>query len=59
MRYIDEVKEKVVKLNPGQPEFLQAAEEVLESLRPIIDKNEDTYRRAFSKFNYFFGHYAY
>ena len=45
MRYIDEVKEKVVKLNPGQPEFLQAAEEVLESLRPIVDKNEDTYRR--------------
>ena len=45
MSYIDEVKNWVVTTNPGQPEFHQAVEEVLESLRPIIDKNEDTYRR--------------
>ena len=45
MSYIDEVKAKVVAQNPGQPEFQQAVEEVLESLRPVIDKNEDRYRR--------------
>ena len=45
MSYIDEVKAKVVAQNPGQPEFQQAVEEVLESLRPVIDKNEARYRR--------------
>ncbi len=45
MSYIDEVKSWVVEKNPGQPEFHQAVEEVLESLRPIIDKNEEVYRR--------------
>jgi len=45
MSYIDEVKAKVVAQNPGQPEFHQAVEEVLESLRPVIDKNEERYRR--------------
>ena len=45
MSYIDEVKSWVVATNPGQPEFHQAVEEVLESLRPIIDKNEEVYRR--------------
>ena len=45
MSYIDEVKSWVVEKNPGQPEFHQAVEEVLESLRPIIDKNEAVYRR--------------
>ena len=45
MSYIDEVKNWVVTTNPGQPEFHQAVEEVLNSLRPIIDKNEEVYRR--------------
>ena len=45
MSYIDDVKSWVVSTNPGQPEFHQAVEEVLESLRPIIDKNEEVYRR--------------
>ena len=45
MSYIDEVKALVVQQNPGQPEFQQAVEEVLESLRPVIDKNEALYRR--------------
>jgi len=31
--------EKVKAKNPGQPEFLQAVEEVVESLMPILDKN--------------------
>ena len=45
MSYIEEVKALVVQQNPGQPEFQQAVEEVLESLRPVIDKNEALYRR--------------
>ena len=45
MSYLDEVKAKVVTQNPGQPEFHQAVEEVLESLRPVIEKNEERYRR--------------
>ncbi len=46
MHYIDEIKQRVIKENPGMPEFHQAVEEVLESLRPVIEKNEETYRKA-------------
>ena len=45
MSYVDEILERVAKENPGQPEFLQAVTEVLESLRPVIDRNEEVYRR--------------
>ncbi len=45
MNYVDEILEKVVAQNPAQPEFHQAVSEVLESLRPVIEKNEDAYRR--------------
>ena len=45
MSYVDEILERVARENPGQPEFLQAVTEVLESLRPVIDRNEDLYRR--------------
>ena len=45
MKYIEEVIEEVKKDNPDQPEFLQAVKEVLESLEPIISKNEEKYRR--------------
>ncbi len=45
MSYVDEVYEKVVKENPNQPEFHQAVKEVLESLRPAIERNETAYRR--------------
>ena len=44
MKYIEEVIEQVKKDNPDQPEFLQAVKEVLESLEPIISKNEEKYR---------------
>ncbi|MBQ9861731.1 MAG: NADP-specific glutamate dehydrogenase [Clostridia bacterium] len=39
MSYVDSVLEKVVRDNPDQPEFIQAVNEVLESLRPVIDAN--------------------
>lgn len=45
MAYIDEIIELVIKKNPSEPEFHQAAKEVLESLRPVIEANEDLYRR--------------
>ena len=45
MSYVDEVLERVVAKNPAEPEFHQAVKEVLESLRPVIEANEETYRR--------------
>ncbi len=45
MGYVDEVIELVVRKNPAEPEFHQAVREVLESLRPVVDANEEVYRR--------------
>ena len=45
MNYVDEVLKRVKEKNASEPEFLQAAEEVLESLRPVIEANEEVYRR--------------
>lgn len=45
MSYVDEVLALVEKKNPHQPEFLQAVREVLESLRVVIEANEELYRR--------------
>ena len=45
MSYVDEVIERVVKENPNEPEFHQAVKEVLNSLRPVVDANEEKYRR--------------
>ena len=45
MSYVDEIFDRVVKQNPGQPEFHQAVQEVLESLRVVIERNEEAYRR--------------
>ena len=44
MGYVDEVLELVSKKNADQPEFLQAVTEVLNSLRPVVDANEELYR---------------
>ncbi len=45
MNYVDEVLAKVRVKNASEPEFLQAVEEVLESIRPVVDANEELYRR--------------
>ena len=45
MNYVDEIKHRVHIQNDNQDEFRQAVEEVLESLRPVIDQNETQYRR--------------
>ena len=39
MDYIESVLQQVAQRNPGQPEFMQAATEVLESLKPVVAKN--------------------
>ena len=45
MSYVDEVYQMVVEKNPAQPEFHQAVKEVLESLRVVIEANEEAYRK--------------
>ena len=45
MSYVDEVLQMVVEKNPAQPEFHQAVKEVLESLRVVIEANEEAYRK--------------
>ena len=45
MSYVDETLARVKAQNPGQPEFHQAVEEVLESLRIVIERNEESYRK--------------
>ena len=45
MSYVDEILEKVIAKNPAQPEFHQAVKEVLESLRVVIEANEDKFRK--------------
>ena len=45
MSYVDEVFDLVVAKNPAQPEFHQAVKEVLESLRVVIEANEEKYRK--------------
>ncbi len=45
MSYVDEIIEQVITKNPGEPEFHQAVREVLDSIRPVIDANEEKFRR--------------
>ena len=45
MSYVDEVYAMVVEKNPAQPEFHQAVKEVLESLRVVIEANEEAYKK--------------
>ena len=45
MSYVDEVLARVKEKNASQPEFLQAVEEVLESLRPAVEANEEKFKK--------------
>jgi glutamate dehydrogenase (NADP+) len=45
MSYVDEVIDQVIENNPGQPEFHQTIREVLESIRPVIEEDEEKYRK--------------
>jgi len=46
MSYVDEVLEYVNKKDYNEKEFLQAVGEVLNSLRPVIDANEEKFRKV-------------
>ncbi len=46
MSYVDEVLAQVSERDSNQPLFLQTVTEVLNSLRPMIDKDEEKYRKA-------------
>jgi len=46
MSYIDRVLEDVKKKNGAEPEFIQAATEVLNSLRPLIEKDDKYEKNA-------------
>ena len=41
MGYVDEVIARVIEKNPGQPEFHQAVKEVLDTIRPVVDRHEE------------------
>ncbi|MGM9644336.1 MAG: NADP-specific glutamate dehydrogenase [Eubacteriales bacterium] len=45
MSYVDEVIGQVIKQNPNEPEFHQAVREVLESIRVVVEQNEEQFRR--------------
>ena len=45
MSYVNEILEQVAKQNAHEPEFIQAVTEVLHSLAPVIERNEEAYRR--------------
>ena len=45
MSYVNEILAQIAEQNASQPEFIQAVTEVLESLRPVIERNEEAFRR--------------
>ena len=49
MGLVQQVLEIVKKRNPNEPEFLQAVTEVLESIRPAIQRNKKYQRRKDSR----------
>jgi len=46
MSYVDEVLASVREKNAHEPEFLQAVTEVLESIRVVVDANEEKFRKV-------------
>ena len=45
MSYVGEVLARVKTKNAAEPEFLQAVDEVLESIRPVVEANEELYKK--------------
>lgn len=46
MSYVDNVLKELIEKNPGQPEFHQAATEVLNTLKPVIEAEEKYQKNA-------------
>ena len=45
MSYVDDVLAKVIAKNPSEPEFHLAVTEVFDSIRPLIEANEEFYKK--------------
>ena len=45
LSYVDDVIETIIEQNPSEPEFHQAVREVLESLRVVIEENEEEFKK--------------
>ena len=45
MSYVDDVLAKVIAKNPSETEFHQAVTEVFDSIRPLIEANEEFYKK--------------
>ena len=45
MSYVDDVLAKVIAKNPSEPEFHQAVTEVFDSIRTLIEANEEFYKK--------------
>ncbi|MBO4979470.1 MAG: NADP-specific glutamate dehydrogenase, partial [Clostridia bacterium] len=39
--YLNDLMERVIKRNPGEPEFHQTVKEVLESIEPVLEARPD------------------
>ena len=48
--YLNEVYATVEKRNAGEPEFLQAVREVLESLEPVVEKRPELQAKGINNF---------
>ncbi len=46
MSYVDDTLDAIRTRNANEPEFLQTVNEVLNSLRPLIEQKEDHYRKV-------------
>ena len=46
MSYVDEAIAKIKEKNQSEPEFLQTVEEVYESIRPVVERNEEEYKKS-------------
>ncbi len=45
MSYVDDVLARVIEKNPSEPEFHQAVTEVFETIRPLIEANEEEFKK--------------
>ena len=45
LSYVDDVIETIIEQNPSEPELHQAVREVLESLRVVIEENEEEFKK--------------
>ena len=43
MSYVNDVLARVIEKNPSEPEFHQAVTEVFETIRPLIEANEEEF----------------